>query len=206
MKLYPAGETMVPKTARDLTRGAAFGWHTWAWARLQSKTGKSKVFYYYFDQRPEYPAGSPTEGQGTPHGADVPFVFEHLGAPNRQAAPGDQGLSETMAAYWTNFAKRGDPNGEGVPNWPSFSDANPVVMYLKQPPRMGPVPSEEGLKGLGDYFAWRRTPEGEAAVRPNPQATNSGTPQTGIAAKRPVFGGACKICPWGAMAEVVQRR
>jgi hypothetical protein len=28
--------------------------------------------------------------------------------------------------------------------------------------------------------------------------------QTGIKDKKPVFGGACKICPWGAMAEVVQ--
>ena len=28
--------------------------------------------------------------------------------------------------------------------------------------------------------------------------------QTGIKAKKPVFGGACKVCPWGAMAETVQ--
>ena len=203
LKVYPAGEATVPKTARDLTRDAAFGWHTWAWARLHSKANKSKVFYYYFDQHPDYPAGSPREGQGTPHGADVPFVFEHLDAPNRQAAPGDQELSAAMAAYWTNFAKRGDPNGEDLPRWPAFSDANPVVMYLKQPPRTGPVPSEEGLKGLEAYFAWRRTPEGQAFVRPRTQSTG-GAPQTGIAAKRPVFGGACKICPWGAMAEVVQ--
>ena len=28
--------------------------------------------------------------------------------------------------------------------------------------------------------------------------------QTGIQAKKPVFGGACRVCPWGAMAEVVQ--
>jgi len=25
-------------------RGAAFGWHTWTWARLQANTGKSQVF------------------------------------------------------------------------------------------------------------------------------------------------------------------
>jgi para-nitrobenzyl esterase len=203
LKLYPAGETTVAKTARDLTRDVMFGWHTWAWARLASKTGKSKVFYYYFDQHPEYPAGSPREGQGTGHGADVPYVFEHLSAPNRQAAPGDEQISQTMAAYWTNFAKRGDPNGEGVPNWPAFSDATPVVMYLRQPPHTGPVPSEQGLKGLEAYFAWRRTPEGAAAVRQT-AAVAAGAPQTGIAARRPVFGGACKICPWGAMAEVVQ--
>jgi TRAP transporter TAXI family solute receptor len=29
--------------------------------------------------------------------------------------------------------------------------------------------------------------------------------QTGIQAKKPVFGGACKLCPWGAMAEVVRQ-
>ncbi|MEO8597605.1 MAG: TAXI family TRAP transporter solute-binding subunit [Candidatus Solibacter sp.] len=29
-------------------------------------------------------------------------------------------------------------------------------------------------------------------------------PSASIAAKKPVFGGACKLCPWGAMAEVVQ--
>jgi uncharacterized protein len=28
--------------------------------------------------------------------------------------------------------------------------------------------------------------------------------QTSILDKRPVFGGACRVCPWGAMAEVVQ--
>ena len=26
----------------------------------------------------------------------------------------------------------------------------------------------------------------------------------GIAVKRPVFGGACKVCPWGAVAEIVR--
>jgi para-nitrobenzyl esterase len=203
LKLYPAGDTKVAKTARDLTRDAMFGWHTWAWATLQSKTSKSKIFYYYFDQHPEYPAGSPREGQGTGHGADVPYVFEHLN-PNRQAAQGDEQLSDAIATYWTNFAKGGDPNGNGVPNWPAFTGAHQTVMVLKWPLHTGPVPSEEGLKGLEAYFAWRRTPEGEAFARQKAQASIA-APQTGIAAKRPVFGGACKICPWGAMAEVVQQ-
>jgi len=70
-----------------------------------------------------------------------------------------------MRAYWTNFAKRGDPNGKGVPSWPVFSDGNPVVMYFAGTPHTGPVPSEESLRVLDKYFAWRRSPEG-AAVKP----------------------------------------
>ena len=35
-------------------------------------------------------------------------------------------------------------------------------------------------------------------------AQNSAVYTTGISVKRPVFGGACRICPWGAMAQVVK--
>jgi para-nitrobenzyl esterase len=162
IKAYPVGETTVPKTARDLARDAAFGWHTWIWARLQSQTGKSKVYYYYFDQHPEYPVGSPRAGYGSPHGQDVAYVFKHLKSTDPQITKTDLDLSEAMATYWTNFAKYGDPNGQGLPVWPVFSDANPLVMYLGPTPHTGPVPSAESLKVLDAYFAWRRTAEGDA--------------------------------------------
>jgi para-nitrobenzyl esterase len=159
---YPVGENEIPKTARDLARDAAFGWHTWSWARLQSQTGKSKVFYYYFDQHPDNPAGSPNAGYGSPHGQDVAYVFQHLDTSNPQTTKSDVEISEAMGIYWTNFAKYGDPNGEGVPDWPTFSDATPVVMVLGPTPHTGPVPSSESLKVLDGYFSWRRSAEGEA--------------------------------------------
>jgi para-nitrobenzyl esterase len=162
VKAYPVGTSVVPKTARDLARDAAFGWQTWIWARLQSQTGKSKVFYYYFDQHPEYPEGSPQFGYGSPHGQDVAYVFQNLDASNPQISKNDLDISEAMGTYWTNFAKYGDPNGKGVPEWPAFSDANPQVMYFSQTPQTGPVPSAESLQVLDTYFKWRRTPEGEA--------------------------------------------
>jgi para-nitrobenzyl esterase len=162
IKAYPVGSNTVPKTARDLMRDAAFGWQTWTWARLQAQTGKSKVFYYYFDQHPEHPEGSPRAGFGSPHGMDVSYVFQHLNPNNPQTTKADVEISDAMSTYWVNFAKHGDPNGEGVPVWPSFSDAKPVVMYFGQTPHTGPVPSADSLKVLDAYFAWRRTPEGEA--------------------------------------------
>jgi len=157
IKAYPAGENSVPKTARDLARDAAFGWQTWAWANLQSQTGKSKVYLYYFDQHPDYPEDSPRFGFGSPHGQEVGYVFMHVNPENES----DVTLSEAMGTYWTNFAKYGHPNGNGVPEWPAFSRENPDVMYLTGPkPFVGPVPSAESLEVLDDYFEWRRTPEG----------------------------------------------
>ncbi len=161
LNAYPAGSGIAPRTARDLMRDAVFGWHTWSWARLESKIGKSKVFLYCFDQHPDYPKDSPRYGFGSPHGQEVAYVFEHLDASNRQTTKTDLVISEAMATYWTNFAKYGDPNGKGVPSWPAFSDANPVVMYFSQTPHVGPVPSAKSLEVLDAYFKWRRTPERE---------------------------------------------
>jgi para-nitrobenzyl esterase len=164
LKAYPVGETTVPKTARDLSRDAAFGWHTWIWAELQSRLGKSKVFYYYFDQHPAPPANSPQPDLGAPHGREVPYVFGHLNAlRNEQPTETDRVISDAMVTYWTNFAKFGNPNGKDVPEWPAFSDQTPELMYFAGTPHVGPVPNEEGLKALDAYFAWRRSPEGVRA-------------------------------------------
>jgi para-nitrobenzyl esterase len=161
LKAYPVGDTTVPKTARDLSRDAAFGWQTWSWARLQAQKGSSKAYLYYFDQHPDYTEDSPQYGQGSPHGQDVAYVFMHLDPENPQTTESDLALSEAIGTYWTNFTKYGDPNGEGVPEWPAFSDENPELMYLTGPePFVGPVPSAESLKVLDGYFRWRRSPEG----------------------------------------------
>ena len=60
---------------------------------------------------------------------------------------------------------RCDPNGQGVPAWPAFSDAAPVVMHFAQTVHTGAVPSAEALKALDAYFGWRRTAEGESFVK-----------------------------------------
>jgi para-nitrobenzyl esterase len=162
LEAYPVGATTIARTARNLARDAAFGWHSWSWARLQAKTGKSKAYFYYFDQHPDYPADSPQADRGSPHGQDVAYVFQHLDPNSPRVTQSDLEISDAMATYWTNFAKYGDPNGAGLPVWPAFSDANPVLMYFAGTPHTGPLPGAEALKVLDAYFAWRRTPEGAA--------------------------------------------
>lgn len=159
LKAYPTAPDKVSKTARDLTRDAAFGWPTWSWARLQADHGDHDAYLYYFDQHPDYPADSPQAGHGSSHGSEMAYVFQHL-RPN--ATESDKEISELMATYWTNFAKTGDPNGSGVPAWPKYDDADPVSMYFSGTAHTGPVPSLESLKVLDEYFTWRRTAEGAA--------------------------------------------
>jgi para-nitrobenzyl esterase len=161
LKLYPPGEGKLAKTARDLMRDTAFGWHTWTWARLQTKAGKSNAFLYYFDHHPEYPADSPKAGFGAAHSDEMPLVFHQFGLPGRpEANDVDIALSEMIMSYWTNFAKHGNPNGKGLPEWPIYNDAKPQAMhFLYDNAQAGSVVDVEGLKVLDEYFKWRREVE-----------------------------------------------
>lgn len=160
MEAYPYTQEDGGKQSRDLMRDAAFGWQTWKWACLQSSQGKSKVYLYYFDQHPDYPVGDAKFGSGSPHGQDVGFVFQHMDKCEQPES--DKPLSVAMGKYWINFAKQGHPNGNGLPEWPAFSNKNPKVMHLTGPePSVGDVPSQHALEVLDSYFTWRRTDEGK---------------------------------------------
>lgn len=160
MEVYPVGENSVPRSARNLLRDAAFGWHTWSWARLQNQTGKSPVYFYIFDQHADFPEDSPQADHGTPHGVDVAYVFQNLDRNNPKTTQGDLEIMEAMGTYWTNFAKTGNPNGNGLPDWPVYTSSNSQVMYLVSKPYLGEVPDENALQVLDRYFQWRRTAEG----------------------------------------------
>jgi para-nitrobenzyl esterase len=69
--------------------------------------------YQYEFERPQ--PGKPA----TAHASELNFLF---GTWDRDVrlAPIDQEISEQMQAYWTNFSRTGDPNGDGLSPWPKF--------------------------------------------------------------------------------------
>jgi para-nitrobenzyl esterase len=159
---YPGGESPAKKwTAHNLTRDSAFGWNAWMWARLQTRTGKSKVFMYYFDEPAEIPAGAEPGAYGARHASELPYVFRQLTEHDRHApTPKDEALSEMMRTYWTNFVKTGDPNGTGLPKWPAYTDSKPQVLHIESGnTKPGPLVNENGLDVLDGYFAGRRADE-----------------------------------------------
>jgi para-nitrobenzyl esterase len=159
LKAYPGKSADTAKqAARDLMRDAAFGWHTWVWARLQSQTDGGAAYVYYFDQRPPYPADSRySDVRGVPHAAELAYVFKHLDQQPLPWRPEDHALSDAIATYWTNFVKAGNPNGPGLPAWPAFTENNQQRMVFKNVPQAAPYVNQQQLRALDEYFAWRRT-------------------------------------------------
>ena len=47
-------------------------------------------------------------------------------------------LHRWVQAYWTNFAKTGDPNGAGLPDWPKFEGAAPATLLIDDTTRAVP--------------------------------------------------------------------
>ncbi|WP_404341781.1 carboxylesterase/lipase family protein [Pseudoalteromonas mariniglutinosa] len=158
---YPVANKHIPRSARNLVRDAAFGWHTWSWAKLQTQHGKAPVYLYYFDHHPTRKAGAKDEDHGAAHGHEIAYMFKNLNKADPNLTKADVQMAEAMATYWTNFAKNGNPNDDTLPNWPAFNNNKPSTMYFQQQPKVGPVPDKKALETLDRYFQWRRTPEGK---------------------------------------------
>jgi para-nitrobenzyl esterase len=155
----------VTQAARDLMRDASFGWHTWTWARLQSRTKGGNAYVYYFDQRPPYPPNSRNSNvRGAPHASELPYVFQHLDQQQLAWTQADRDISAAIGAYWTNFVKTGDPNGTGLPHWPAFTEANQQRMIFKGTPHAVAYDNRAQLEAFEEYFAWRRSAEGKKFV------------------------------------------
>ena len=109
----------------------------WVWgepARMTARVfvaSKVPTFVYQFGYVPM--ASRTRSPYGAGHGSEVAFVFNTLnarwGAP-AEATPEEKGLARIMNTYWTNFAKTGNPNGNGLPAWPSYETQKEDILDI----------------------------------------------------------------------------
>jgi para-nitrobenzyl esterase len=85
--------------------------------------------YQVYEYRFSYVAESMrSQWQGAPHASEVPYVFDTVSARyGKELAPADEAVAKTINAYWVAFAKTGDPNGPGRPNWPAYDTERDVL-------------------------------------------------------------------------------
>jgi para-nitrobenzyl esterase len=117
-----------------------FRWDMWTWARLAAAHGTKSAYLYQFSQTPPYVEGNRYHGLGATHGMEMAYVFEHPETIEGNWSDADRRVSAILSAYWTNFAKTGDPNGPDLTRWPNFKSAPDQVMILTDAPELKPVP------------------------------------------------------------------
>jgi para-nitrobenzyl esterase len=154
LTLYPGATDEQAIDSAGAYGGDAFiAFGTWKWLEAQRKTGDAPVYRYHFELRATPSKYHP--GTFAFHSDDIEYVFGTLDTrPGFTPSAADRKLSDEMMSYWTNFAKTGDPNGPGLPNWPKYGPDDSLI-HLNDPITSGPDPLrpryEFLLKGMPSF-------------------------------------------------------
>jgi len=91
---------------------------------------KAPVYMYYFTWQ------SPVSGGKLKsfHTLEIPFVMANVDEAKGMTGNGEDRytLQDRMSTAWTTFARTGNPNHKGLPNWPAFDTTTRATMVLNK--------------------------------------------------------------------------
>lgn len=66
------------------------------------------------------------------HCMELPFVFDNIAKANQMTGGGQEAyaLADKMSQAWINFAKTGNPNHSGLPEWPAYNSTDTSTMHF----------------------------------------------------------------------------
>jgi para-nitrobenzyl esterase len=108
--------------------------------------GKAPAYLYWFtwvtpllDERP-----------GAFHCAEIPFVFFNTDRCDTMTGGGQRprALAEKMSDCWIQFARTGDPNHPGIPQWLPFNSDSVPTMIFDDRPTLGLNPDDAQRKSV----------------------------------------------------------
>jgi para-nitrobenzyl esterase len=118
----------------------------WVWGepgRMAARAFVAKNSPSYMYQFGYVPTGMQARSRyGAGHGSEVSFVFNTLNARwgNAEITSQEKELASTMNSYWINFAKTGNPNGEGLPKWPLYNTQSEEILDIELDGKVVPKP------------------------------------------------------------------
>ena len=155
---YPAETDEGARSARmAIFTDSFFGWEMRAWARGM-ETVPSPAYLYFFSR---VPPAADSERYGAYHTAEIPYVFDNFGVSssphaNRDWDDTDRELSNTLSSYWVNFASTGNPNADGLPEWPVFDRNADEALEIGDTIQVQSGIREDRLDFFDAYYASQR--------------------------------------------------
>ena len=164
LKVYAAGsDAEALESAAALASDLFISYSTWKWIEAHRATGGAPVYRYLFSRKIPVAPGEVRNGRpvtaedvGARHAGEIEYVFGTLDSvKNVSWTPADRTLSETIGKYWTNFARTGNPNGEGLQAWPvlapspgAIQDMGPRLIELDTTVQAIPEPNRARYEAL----------------------------------------------------------
>jgi para-nitrobenzyl esterase len=153
LKLYPhSSDQEVEMSATQLSSDRFIAYSTWKWFDLHRNNSSQPVYRYLYGKlRPPLADNSLTSGLaggtvkadpnapkppaalGAPHACEIEYCMGNLHLVKEYAwTTDDFKVSETMLNYFANFIKKGNPNGDKLPEWTAAKpgEKDPPVMIL----------------------------------------------------------------------------
>jgi para-nitrobenzyl esterase len=161
MKIYPANDDQQAAKADLAFRTNRAMANARQLARLQLKTGKSPVYWYWFTHLSPFPEGMIWDGQpakdyGAYHGSELMYVFQTFPMQDWAWRPVDLRLGDQVSSMWVQFAKTGSPDGAGLPEWPAYNANANVLLNISDHPRAEKAPFGTALDFQEEFAAMGR--------------------------------------------------
>ena len=146
LKLYPAPDDATARISSNESIWDNQHTSMYIWSLQKARMGKTKTYTYFWDHTLP---GPDADQYGAFHTSEVPYVMNTIdNTVDRPLTDADHKIADMMSSYWANFIKTGNPNGPGLPQWPSTAEKPKFTMELGDKNVLIPAASSDARYAL----------------------------------------------------------